>query len=206
MTRVVLIRHGQTEWNKSGRYQGQSNVPLSERGKLQAKILAERFPLPSVDVIYTSDLCRARETAEEVGRHFNVPVHPDSHFRELSFGDWEGLTYDQIVAEWPDAIETFFKRPDELQIPHGETFQQVQSRALGRLEELLKEHEGKTIVITAHGAVLRSVIAGVLHMPLRYVWTIRQFNTAVSILRFDPGVYPSIELLNSVEHLPRALR
>ena len=201
MVKVVFVRHGQTEWNVSGRYQGQSDVALSAAGLAQAEKLAEGFPVAHLDAVYASDLVRARVTAETVAKNFGLPVQLEPAFRELSFGDWEGLTYEEVVASWPDAMRNFLAHPDILEVPHGESFPAVQQRALKRLHELLQQHEGQTIMIAAHGAVLRTMLVAALHMPLQYLWSIRQFNTAVNIVRYDTDGSPTVELLNSTAHL-----
>jgi alpha-ribazole phosphatase len=201
LTKVIFIRHGQTEWNVTGRYQGQSDVQLSEEGCQQAVKLAENFPVDRVDAIYASDLQRAMVTAETIAKQFGLPVQAEPAFRELSFGEWEGLTYQQIVDKWEDAMANFLQHPDILEIPGGESFPAVQKRAVTRLNELVKEHDGQTIVVVAHGAVLRTLLAAALHMPLQYLWSIRQFNTAVNIVRYDADANPTVELLNSTAHL-----
>ena len=201
MTKVIFIRHGQTEWNVTGRYQGQSDVQLSEEGRQQAVKLAENFPVERVDAIYASDLQRAMVTAETIAKQFGLSVQAEPAFRELSFGDWEGLTYQQIVDKWEDAMANFLQHPDILEIPGGESFPAVQQRAMKRLNELIEKHDGQTIVVVAHGAVLRTMLTAALHMPLQYLWSIRQFNTAVNIVRYDAGANPTVELLNSTAHL-----
>ena len=201
MTKVIFIRHGQTEWNVTGRYQGQSDVQLSEEGRQQAVKLAENFPVEKVDAIYASDLQRAMVTAETIAKRFGLSVQAEPAFRELSFGDWEGLTYQQIVDKWEDAMANFLQHPDILEIPGGESFPAVQQRAVTRLNELIEKHDEQTIVIVAHGAVLRTMLAAALHMPLQYLWSIRQFNTAVNIVRYDADANPTVELLNSTAHL-----
>ena len=187
MMRLILVRHGQTEWNADGRYQGQSNVALSALGRKQAECLAERFPAQRPDAIYASDLDRARETAECVGKKFGISVRPEPAFRELSFGDWEGLTYQEISTRWPEEAKKLFTAPDELIIPHGETFQELQERALKKIEALYKEHIDQTVGIFAHGAINKTILAGLMHIPLHYLWSLRQDNTAVNILRLDDG-------------------
>jgi len=201
LTKVIFIRHGQTEWNVTGRYQGQSDVQLSEEGRQQAVKLAENFPVERVDAIYASDLQRAMVTAETIAKQFGLSVQAEPAFRELSFGDWEGLTYQQIVDKWEDAMANFLQHPDILEIPGGESFPAVQKRAVKRLNELIEKHDGQTIVVVAHGAVLRTLLAAALHMPLQYLWSIRQFNTAVNIVRYDADANPTVELLNSTAHL-----
>ena len=200
MMRLILVRHGQTEWNAGGRYQGQSNVALSEMGRKQAAYLAEGFPADRLDAIYTSDLDRARETAECIAAKFGMPVRPEKAFRELSFGDWEGLTYQEISTRWPEEAKKLFTAPDELIIPHGETFQELQERALKKIEALYKEHIDQTVGIFAHGAINKTILAGLMHIPLHYLWSLRQDNTAVNILRLDDG-YVTVELLNGTSHL-----
>ncbi len=200
MMRLILVRHGQTEWNSGGRYQGQSNVALSDTGRKQARFLAERFPVKQLDAIYTSDLDRAKETAECVGERLGVPVYPEEAFRELSFGDWEGLTYQQISSRWPEEANKLFTAPDELVIPHGETFQELQKRALDKIHLLYKKHIDQTVAVFAHGAINKTILAGLMHIPLHYLWSLRQDNTAVNILRLDDG-YVMVELINSTSHL-----
>lgn len=202
MTRLLLIRHGQTEWNKSGRYQGQSDVALSEEGLAQAGCLASHFPTDRLDAVYASDLRRAVVTAQIVADKFGLIVQKEPSFRELCFGDWEGLTYQEITARWPEAMENFLIHPDKLEIPHGETFAQVQARVMKRLREIVAKHEAgdQVVAVFAHGAVLRTVMASILQMPLSMVWSLSQYNTAVNIVRFDEG-WPTVELLNGTAHL-----
>ena len=200
MTQLILVRHGQTEWNAGGRYQGQSDVALSELGRRQASLLAKRFPSQHLDAIYASDLVRARETAECVGKTFGVSVQPEKAFRELSFGDWEGLTYQEISSRWPEEAGKLFTAPDELSIPNGETFQELQKRALEKIAEICETHNNQTVGIFAHGAINKTILAGLMHIPLHYLWSLRQDNTAVNILRLEDG-YVTVELLNSTAHL-----
>lgn len=198
--RLILVRHGQTEWNAGGRYQGQSNVALSDTGRKQARFLAERFPVRQLDAIYTSDLDRAKETAECVGKRLGLTVCPEKAFRELSFGDWEGLTYQEISSRWPEEAEKLFTAPDELVIPHGETFRDLQKRALDKIYSLYEQHIDQTVAVFAHGAINKTILAGLMHIPLHYLWSLRQDNTAVNILRLDDG-YVMVELINSTSHL-----
>ena len=201
MTTLYIIRHGESQGNLEDRFIGFSDWGLTDRGYEQARRLGEYMKGVDINAVYSSDLIRARVTAETVAKRFGLSVQLEPAFRELSFGDWEGLTYEQIVASWPDAMENFLAHPDILNIPNGESFPEVQQRAMSRLQELLREHEGQTIMIAAHGAVLRTMLTAALHMPLQYLWSIRQFNTAVNIVRYDAEGNPTVELLNSTAHL-----
>ena len=132
MTKLILIRHGRTLWNSSGKFQGQSDIELSQEGISQAEKLAENFPVTHIDRVYSSNLKRAYITGEIIAKKFNVPIIKDKRLCEVSFGSWEGLTYDEIHEKWPNEIETMFSTPDVLTMPEGESFAQVQKRGLGK--------------------------------------------------------------------------
>ena len=200
MTKIIFVRHGQTEWNVLGRYQGQTDVALSPLGIEQAEKLAAHFPVDKIEAVYSSDLARAMKTASCVADRCGLTVEPRPELRELTFGDWEGLTDDEIVAKWPDALENFFLHPDVLDIPHGESFPKLRERALACVEEIVARHPDQTVAVFAHGAILRTILTAALHMDLQYVWTIRQFNTAVNIVTYtEHGT--TVELINGTGHL-----
>lgn len=200
MTKIVLIRHGETEWNISGKYQGQTDIPLSAKGMDQAQRLAEHFPVEALDAIYSSDLCRAMRTAQYLAERFGIDIHPESSLRELNFGAWEGLSYEEIVSRWPDAMKNFLRHPDVLSIPEGETFGDLQKRGAKRIREIVAENDGKTVAVVAHGAILRTILCDALQIPLADLWRIRQYNTAVSILCYEED-WCTVELMNSTSHL-----
>lgn len=203
MTKIIFVRHGQTEWNVLGRYQGQTDIALSPLGIEQAEKLAAHFPVDKVEAVYSSDLVRAMMTARCVADRFGLTVEPRPELRELNFGDWEGLTYDEIVAKWPDALNNFFQHPDVLEIPHGESFPKLRERALDAVEKIVACHPEQTVAVFAHGAILRTILTAALHMDLKYVWTIRQFNTAVNIVTYTEHS-TTVELLNGTGHLKYA--
>lgn len=198
--KLFLIRHGQTEWNRLGKYQGQSDTALSSEGIRQAELLAQHFPAASLDIVYASDLKRAVVTAEHLARRFCCPLHADAALRELDFGAWEGLTYQEIAQRWPQEVADFFQAPESLQIPAGETFSALQARAMAKIRAIRAENEGKNVAVVAHGAITRGILTALLHIPLHYVWSLRQDNTAVNIIRFDED-HVSVELVNGTAHL-----
>ena len=202
MMKLLLIRHGQTDWNLLGKYQGQTDIALSGEGIRQADLLAQNFPVDTLDIIYTSDLQRAFMTAERLAEKFSAPLYADKALRELNFGAWEGLTYQEIAERWPQEVKNLFGAPEKLQIPEGETFLMLQRRAMDKIHEIRAENEGKNIAVVAHGAINKAILRALLHIPLHYVWTLRQDNTAVNILRFDDE-FVSVELLNGISHLDR---
>lgn len=203
MLKLILIRHGRTLWNSTGRFQGQSDTELSEEGLSQAEKLAENFPVDHVDAVFSSPLQRAFITGKLIADKYNAPITKDDRLSEVNFGAWEGLSYEQISAKWGDNLEYMFERPDIATIPEGETFPHVQSRAIEAISEIIAANKNKdtTIAITAHGGVLRTILAYFLHMPLRYMWDLRQDNTAVNIITFYDDNKYNIELINGTAHL-----
>ena len=201
MTKIMLVRHGMTEWNATGKIQGQSDTNLAPDGVHQARLLTAHFLFDTVDAIYSSDLHRAMTTAEVIASRFNLEIIPVKEFREINFGIWEGKEFEVIAKEDPTGFKQFFLQPDMILFKDGETFAEVQNRAMTMLKRIVNDiGDNKQIVIVTHGAVIRTIIASILEMPLRKLWTIKQHNTAVNILRVDDGTF-SLELLNSIHHL-----
>ena len=200
MTRIFLIRHGETEWNKLKRLQGNSNVNLSPEGIRQARLLAAHAPISHVDAIYSSDLARAISTAEILSAHFGVSVRPMIELRETNFGDWEGKSIRELAMECPDDFGKFFTAPEMCTPPRGETFLQCQARVINALYRIIAEHDEQNVIIVSHGAVIRLILCAALGMPIQKMWAIAQFNMALNILRVDEGNF-TVELLNGTAHL-----
>ena len=203
MMKIMLVRHGITFWNTIGKMQGSSDVHLSPDGLHQARLLAAHCPFHTADAIYSSPLARAETTAMILANKFNLHVQIVPELREISFGDWEGKILRDIANDEPENFEKFFMQPDELKIPNAETFQQMQLRAMDAVQKIIdrhKEEKNPHIIIVAHGAVNRAILCSFLEIPIRKMWSIAQFNTAVNILREDDGNW-IVELMNSTAHL-----
>ena len=201
MIKIMLVRHGVTEWNATQRIQGQSDTHLVPDGVHQARLLTIHFPFDTVDAIYSSDLNRAMTTAKIIASRFNLEITPVKEFREINFGSWEGKSFEDIAKEEPAEFKKFFLQPDMLIFKGGETFAELQNRAITMLKKIVHDiGDNKNIVIVMHGAIIRTIIAYILEMPLRKIWAIKQLNTAVNILRIDDDAY-SIELINDTHHL-----
>ncbi|MCE5286461.1 MAG: alpha-ribazole phosphatase [Pelosinus sp.] len=201
MTKVILVRHGQTLWNVDCRYQGQSDVSLNETGLKQARLLAARLLGEDVAAIYASDLGRAKMTAEEIAKRHNLAVSIVPELREISFGEWEGMTFGEIDEKWPGLMSRIFKQPDTVEIPGGETYQAVQQRATQAIDKLVKKHPEETIIVVSHGATIRTILCAALEVPLTSVWRIRQDNTAVNVIEYSADNWASVALINDIHHL-----
>lgn len=201
MTEIIIIRHGETEWNKTGRFQGHSDVPLSAEGRAQAAALGKNLVVDHVDAIYASDLTRAMETAAPLAQRFGLEVISDPLLRELNFGSWEGRNFNDVNAENPDAMKTFYNDPERVNIPDSEPFPEFQRRVAGRVREIVAQERGKRIVIVSHGASIRILFADILSMPIRSIWHVSQLNTAVNKIRFEDDGFAVVTLMNDTAHL-----
>lgn len=200
MTRVIFIRHGQTKWNVEYKYQGHSEVELSETGVHQADLVALRLASEPIHAIYSSDLGRALQTAEHIAKHHGLTVKPMNELREYNFGEWEGLTFTEICARWPGISSDFFKNPDAIRVPGGETFGEVKARAEAAIKNLLNNHPDQTIAVVSHGGTIRTILCAALGLSLDRVWAIRQDNTAVNIVEYH-SESAIVTLVNDVHHI-----
>jgi len=156
VTTLLLVRHGETDWNREGRWQGHSDTHLNDAGREQARRVARE--LHGVDVLYSSDLARARETAEIVAGALGLPVRPDARLRERSFGAWEGLTTPEIEAGFGDAHGRWLTG-DGAGADDAEPFDAFGARVTSFLSEVLERHPGETVLVVAHGGSIRVIHA-----------------------------------------------
>lgn len=202
---IILIRHGTTLWNLEGRIQGISDVELAPEGLQQAKLLAENFPFDKVDAIYSSDLSRAKTTAKFIADKFNLPIQTTPELREINFGVWEGKYFSELEKIDPDTLRIFHTSPDKLKLEGAETLQQSQVRALNIVNEIIARHDSSSCVVcVSHGSIIRTILCGILEIPLKNLWRLNQFNTAVNVVRIDDGGF-IVRLINSTAHLAKKL-
>lgn len=197
---LLLIRHGQTNWNLEQRFQGQSDIPLNETGRKQAQALAEQLAAEPFDAVYSSDLQRATETADIIRKS---GFQPDARLREVNFGDWEGLTYDEIKSKHPDTLAAWESDIFKNAPPHGETLEGLAIRVQSMLDELREKHDDQTVLIVAHGGVLQTLICLALKLPPTMYW---QFHLSTASLS-EVAFYPAGAILNSLNdtsHLPKS--
>ena len=150
MTRILLARHGETDWNLQRRVQGHSDTPLNETGRAQALALAETLAGAELDAIYSSDLARARETARVVAERLGLSVSVLPELRERNFGTWEGLTDTEILARFPQAKSGSWG--------DAETKEEMTERVLGALRRIAAAHPGGRVLVVTHGGPVRSLL------------------------------------------------
>ncbi len=199
-SRLILIRHGKTYWNDERRYQGHTNIELNHEGIRQALNLQRRLKDVKLDAVYSSDLSRAYKTAEIIAEPHGLRVQIAPGLREINFGEWEGLTYTELLRNYPHELKLWQENPQELRLPQGETFSQVRDRAVAEVQSIMNKYPGGTIAFVSHGGTIATLICGLLKQPLKNMWQYKQQNTAVNILIKNGDSY-ELELFNDVTHL-----
>jgi alpha-ribazole phosphatase len=198
--RLYLVRHGETDWNAAQRYQGQSDVPLNHTGIQQARKIAGRLSKEKIGAIYSSDLKRATETAKQIAQPHKLKVTSDVRWRELSFGDWEGLTYPEIQAKAPDEVALWQSDSTQCAPPRGETLTQLTERVLSAFNELRALYAEQTVLIISHGGPLQILLCHALGVGFQRHWQFSISQTALSILSlYTDGAI--LELFNDTSHL-----
>jgi probable phosphoglycerate mutase len=199
MLHLILVRHGETEWNAQRRYQGQTDVPLSELGRRQAECVADRLVGQTIDAVYASDLQRAWETAQIIAAKSGLQVMPEPRLRELKFGVLEGLTFDEAQEQYPEMINAWledFNRPPE----GGETIELFNSRVVSLLNDLKAKHDEQTMLLVAHGGPLSEVLRVVLGLSREKRWYLEMENASLSEVLIAED-YVSLKRLNDTCHL-----
>jgi broad specificity phosphatase PhoE len=159
VTTLILVRHGETDWNRDGRWQGQADAPLNKRGREQAMALADELAGEEVAAVYASDLSRARETAEILAARLGRPVDVDPRLREVHIGGWSGLTTDEIEARFPDDVLHWYEGDPSHSFDGGETYAAMGARVVAALEEIAARHPSDRVLVVLHGGPIRALLA-----------------------------------------------
>ena len=207
MTRIILVRHGQTEWNRVERFRGRADVPLNETGLAQAKATGQRVASDASlseewqpVAIYSSPLSRAVKTAEAIAQHFNLLVQAHPGIADIDYGQWQGLTPDEVKARWPEIHHAWYNAPHTARIPGGETLQDLRARGMAAVNELAARHAGQTFVMVGHTVINRIILLGVLGLGNDHFWRLKQDTCAINVFEADGGEF-TLASLNDTCHL-----
>jgi probable phosphoglycerate mutase len=186
VTRVLAIRHGETAWNVDTRIQGQLDIPLNDTGRWQAHRLALAVADEGLAAVYSSDLLRAYETAQSVARSSGQPVSTDTGLRERGFGVFEGLTFREIEARWPEQSERWRKRDPEFGPEGGEMLRDFYARCVATASRLAAAHPGEMIALVAHGGVMDSLYRAASRVALDAPRSWLVGNASINRLLYTP--------------------
>ena len=191
MSDLWLVRHGQTDWNLTGRWQGQSpDAPsLNEAGRKQALILLDQLKNVHLSAIYSSDLARSQQTAELIANHLGLGVNLESRLREMHLGKWEGMLSDEIKSQYPQELAERACNPLHARTPCGESAMQVARRVIPAVDEIGKMHHDKPVLIVAHGISLAIIICLARGIPLDKLYEYVPDNAKLSRVKWKISEY-----------------
>lgn len=195
-----IVRHGQTNWNILGKTQGHGNSDLTKKGEEQALELAEAMLNYPIDLIYSSDLGRAVQTAEIVGQKIGIEVNQTPSLREMGFGAWEGLLIEEIKKDHLDTYTTWRNEPHLVNIEGGETLHIIKERVDSFIKEINEKYDNKHILLVSHSVTVRVMLLSFLNSGMENIYRIKQDNTALNMVEFrDYG--PVVLKMNDTSHI-----
>lgn len=185
-TTLYITRHGETLWNLEGRMQGWKDSPLSEKGIEQAKLLYERLKCIDFNKIYSSSCGRAFKTAEILKGTRDLKLIKEDDLREVNMGNWEGMLQSDIEKKWPDQIHNFWKAPNLYKSETGEDFCKAQKRLVLKVEKIINDNLGKTVLIVTHAAALKLILCHYANRNIKEMWEPPFiYQTSLSILQIE---------------------
>jgi probable phosphoglycerate mutase len=201
MTKIILVRHGHVEGISPERFRGRADLALTTEGRRQADATARRIhAVWAPTAVYTSPLSRSRETGETIGKLSGLSPNLVDGLIDIDYGQWQGLTPDQVRARWPELLDTWYRAPDWAAIPGGETLQDVLTRAVSALRKVIHRHPNDTAVLVGHDSVNRVVLLHALELPLSRYWRLGQGPCAINEIDFlEDG--PVVVSVNETCHL-----
>ena len=202
MTRIVLVRHGQTAWNREVRFRGQADVELDEFGLQQAqatgRYLVTRWPVVAV---YASPLRRATQTAEAIARAHGLTAHPLEGLLDIDFGEFQGLSLDEAAQRYPAVYRAWDEAPHTVRFPGGERLDDVRNRIVAALDEVIARHPEQAVALVSHTVANRVLLCAVLGWGNDRFWRLRQETCAVNVFDAEDDGTFTIVLLNDTCHL-----
>lgn len=203
--RLLLVRHGETDWNRQGRFQGQIDIPLNANGREQAAATRRFLEPVRIDRAYSSPMARPRQTAEAIlAGHPGVPLTCVGGLREIGHGLWEGRLEAEITAEWPHLLADWKRAPETVQMPEGENLQQVWDRSLVAWHAIAAGLDrNETALVVAHDAVNKVILCSLLGLSPADIWAVKQGNGGVTVVDYPDGAggAPVVSCLNLTSHL-----
>ncbi len=178
------MRHGESTWNPTGRYQGRIDTELSELGHQQAELLGSRLSAVKLHAVFSSPLQRAHDTAHAIASRHGLAVHEDADLTEMDHGQWCGLLKSEVEHKFAPLLKRWYEHPATVDMPGGESLAQVQQRATVAVQGIVKAWPGGTVAVCTHDVVLKVVVAQVLGLDLDLFWSLRLDNASLSIVEY----------------------
>jgi broad specificity phosphatase PhoE len=189
MTTLFLVRHGRTGWNKEQIFRGHKDIPLDEVGRQEALLVGERLKGEGIKAVFSSPLSRARETAQAVARSHNVEVQVVEGLIDLHFGEWEGMSLEEVKERYPDLYAQWQGTPQKVIFPGGEGLDSVRSRAMEAVKDIINCHPQEAVALVSHRVVLKVLICALLGLDNSHFWNIAQDTTAINCFHHRNGTW-----------------
>ena len=201
VTRFILVRHGQTEWNRGAeRFRGHADLPLNETGLAQAQKVAGRLADEKIAALYASPLQRAVQTAQPLAKGRALEIQKHDGLLDIDFGAFEGMTLDEARQAFPEVAEKWIAAPGHVKFPKGDSFKVVRARIEAMLDELAARHAGETVALFSHKVICGATLCLVLGLPADALWRIQQDNACINVFeKRDAGWI--VTLMNETGHL-----
>jgi broad specificity phosphatase PhoE len=180
ITQIILVRHGQTPWNKDKIFRGSKDIPLNDTGREEARLAGEWLKDETMQAAYCSPLSRARDTGEAIARLHGLKVLDLPGISDICYGDWEGLPLAEVKVKYADLYRQWETAPHTVRFPQGETLDEVKARALKAVEEVVQRHAGQAVLLAAHRAVNKVLIAALTGLDNSHFWRLGQDTTAIN--------------------------
>jgi broad specificity phosphatase PhoE len=200
MTRLLLVRHGQSEWNAAGRIQGQVDIKLDETGRQQAELIADRLAVEPVAAIYSSPLQRAKVTADVIAARFNLPVTLDSRLMEYDFGVISGSTWHDVVENHPEFASRWLEDPWAVAVADSEGRVNFAARVMSAVQDITAQYPAEQVVVVAHGGTFGVYLTAMLGLDLNRRHPFHFGNTSLNLVEVRDGAF-HIHYLNNTCHL-----
>ena len=198
--RLFVVRHGVTDWTRERRFAGWRDIPLSEAGRRQCEAVARALEAANPAAVWASPLERTRLSAEIIAKPHRLGVTLEGAFREMGFGEWEGLTREEVATRSPREWEMWRTTPERFQAPGGETLTAVAARVAQGLEELRAEHEGAAAILVTHAIVSRLIVLAALGLGPARLWTVDSTPAGISELEYRDD-WVTVHRMNTLAHL-----
>jgi len=188
MTELILVRHGETEWNVAEVFRGQIDIGLSETGVKQAELLAGHLSTSSIEAVYSSPLKRALKTAEAIAKPHKLKVKVEPDLIDLNFGRWQGLSHEEVKENYGELYTTWVTHPEKARMPDGETLDDVRKRVTRLVNGIIENHGG-AVVIVGHRVVNKVMLCALLGLDNSHFWKIRQDTCGISTFTCQSGQF-----------------
>ncbi len=198
--RLIVVRHGETDWTRDGRYAGAHDIPLNALGVQQCEATAIALAGTSPSAVYASPLERARTSAEIIAKPHRLPVAIEAGLREMSFGEWEGCLRTDVALRSPDLYGVWWSTPQLARLPGAEPLDDVLRRVHDTLDALRARHDGQQVILVAHGVVIRLLVLGALGLGPERLWSLEASPAGITELEFEAD-WATVHRMNTVVHL-----